>query len=301
MTAIMLQLSIQVPQYERLLDPIFAHATILHPVEIHTSSHSELLPSDEEESTSGELKIKTEIVDSDLPNPKKIKIEVVNTDDEVVDIKLNLNKDETNKSNNEGKSSDSTTCFKPIWRPFSNDTDTVGCSTKCNDTVRDTSFKVSNKNPTLVLNKVQIPGNSCNISSDGRNSLENNSKESLLQKGIDTGKQGKIESVGPNCDTKLNVQLQPLDLSKTKQEKSNIKAENYFCPYCRLHYYSGFCLFYRKQKSDIPPDPPCYCCDDEDEDKEIGSENSEKNVAKIPITNPGWFGKGYRKKIKKKR
>jgi hypothetical protein len=50
--------------------------------------------------------------------------------------------------------------------------------------------------------------------------------------------------------------------------------------------------------------PVCYCCDSEDEQSPPQQESgggSESANSKPPTANPGWFGKGYRKKIKKKR
>lgn len=126
----------------------------------------------------------------------------------------------------------------------------------------------------------------------------------------------KQNNVYPSLACK--VQLQPLDLSLIKTEiKANVNvtkplnmAAQLFCKYCRVYYYSGFCLFYRKQKFENPPDPVCYCCDEEDSKDSLSNQESDsdknnsndKNKSNVPtITNPGWFGKGYKKKIKKKR
>lgn len=79
---------------------------------------------------------------------------------------------------------------------------------------------------------------------------------------------------------------EPLDLSKPE------------CRFCHDSYGSS-CMFYLKRTAKVPEKGrPCYCCDSEDDTSDNGG--SDQADRKTP-SNPGWFGKGYRKKIKKKR
>lgn len=81
------------------------------------------------------------------------------------------------------------------------------------------------------------------------------------------------------------------------------------CSFCDKHYGSETCLFYVKHDASFKPNSPaCLCCGDDDVEDEAGSssevagDKDEEKAEKVrsPI-NPGWFGKGCRKKIKKKR
>ncbi|GLH08941.1 NAD-dependent protein deacetylase Sirt7 [Gryllus bimaculatus] len=81
------------------------------------------------------------------------------------------------------------------------------------------------------------------------------------------------------------------------------------CVCCSAWYGASDCLFY------LPVEPVfqdrtagvCECCSDDSEEEEDIEDNEKKenkdemcNPVK-PVTNPGWYGKGYRKRIKKKR
>ena len=48
----------------------------------------------------------------------------------------------------------------------------------------------------------------------------------------------------------------------------------------------------------------CLCCggdEDDEEQQEEPEEEDDKTPARVPSVNPGWFGKGCRKKVKYKR
>lgn len=176
---------------------------------------------------------------------------------------------------NEQKPVDNKSSAKGIWRPFS--FDDCGGSTSSAGVSSASGIK---SEPQTAHSNQSDASHCCVLSNSSSNFLNQNQIKKCL------------------------IQLEPLDLSCTK--KSELVKENpYFCKYCRLNYHSGFCLFYRKQNSETPPNPPCYCCDEEDEKDPTSPETDVKSpddsANKVPITNPGWFGKGYRKKIRKKR
>ncbi|XP_046660175.1 NAD-dependent protein deacetylase sirtuin-7 [Homalodisca vitripennis] len=175
---------------------------------------------------------------------------------------------------------------KGIWRPFSFD-ESSSCSSS--SAIKSGDYKTGN----------DLSQGSGKVGSKWFSNSEKTSGDSVTTR-------SKLYD-SQNAMKKCLVQIEPLDLSCGK--KFEPKNEHpYFCKYCRIYYHSGFCLFYRKHSSEVPPEPPCYCCDEEDEkdptspDTDVKSpEESDKSTVKVPITNPGWFGKGYRKKIRKKR
>jgi len=114
---------------------------------------------------------------------------------------------------------------------------------------------------------------------------------------------------------------------KTKDEKQSCDDECDFgdttlCSFCKSNYGSNSCLFYPQRISKFGSQVPvCECCDmDEDNDTDdvdfemCKSESGDAHdsgeckgnadvakVSKVPNINPGWYGKGYRKRIKKRR
>ncbi|RZF46701.1 hypothetical protein LSTR_LSTR002564 [Laodelphax striatellus] len=120
-------------------------------------------------------------------------------------------------------------------------------------------------------------------------------------------------NVSGGSKSKILAQTSPLDLTKNKLSnkiKAGKMSGEFPCEFCKTHYKTQGCQFYTQHMPIIPETGPfCYCCDDEDENSEENPEKSdgkdqatnEKASPKVPIINPGWFGKGYRKKYKKKR
>ncbi|XP_069685348.1 NAD-dependent protein deacetylase Sirt7 isoform X1 [Periplaneta americana] len=118
---------------------------------------------------------------------------------------------------------------------------------------------------------------------------------------------------------------------KTKDEKKQICDDKYdfgdtiMCSFCKSNYSSNSCLFYPQWTSKFENIPVgsrvsvCECCDTDEEDdtddaeicKSEGGDTHDSceskasadasKVAKVPNVNPGWYGKGYRKKTKRKR
>ncbi|CAH0384354.1 unnamed protein product [Bemisia tabaci] len=70
------------------------------------------------------------------------------------------------------------------------------------------------------------------------------------------------------------------------------------CDFCRIYYDSNNCLFYMKfTNANLNfKDRCCLCCESPDSSIAKKPSNSHQNSI-----NPGWFGKGYRKKIKRRK
>lgn len=89
------------------------------------------------------------------------------------------------------------------------------------------------------------------------------------------------------------------------------------CSFCTKQYASETCLFYFRYQAEFKPNAPaCLCCGDEEEEdggsssdvvgeKEGGTaeEKTEREGTEKQKTpsNPGWYGRGCRKRVKKKR
>ena len=116
----------------------------------------------------------------------------------------------------------------------------------------------------------------------------------------------------PQSTKKLTGKLNASDVKQVCDDKYDF-GNTAMCSFCSLNYSSKICLFYRKWTSKFENIPIgsriCGCCDtDEDDDtdadtgtcKTDGNTDSNK-IPKVPNVNPGWYGKGYRKRTKRKK
>ncbi|KAK9500638.1 hypothetical protein O3M35_001868 [Rhynocoris fuscipes] len=228
MRLVMRYLNLEIPKYDRKLDPIFTHATELHELEEHTISTQMLVsPHIKSEDDKSNFSL-------GFGGINEQKIEKI-----VSDIK---------KEND-------------IWRPFSNDINILPNS-HSNNEHKDSSSQSIDEGRGISVD------------------LFDRMYQEIAMKIL---KETNIEYYNKCYD-------QPLDLSKPKVE----------CEFCYRHYSSTVCYFYMKREIKLAPSgPACYCCDSDDESGDPGP--ADVDSKKATITNPGWFGKGYRKRFKKKR
>lgn len=376
----MKKLGFAIPEYEPLMDPIFVHATRLHPLEMHTYSTAYLEPPEElkdkiaakPEQAEQENKSKVEVngcenIKKECPDEssedKGVKRPVEENDEEVtkrkcpldgVEIKSEPEEKVVTSTSEEISSCNEVSVKKETVVPE----DQVESVVTSKETDNSESYKdgaVNGKEESNIEGKMSTIGSPSNCVKEEPKSDSNSSCSINEQKPVDNKSPtkgiwrpfsfddcgGSSSSAGgssasgvktepqaahsnksdssnhcrvlSNSSTnflnqnqvkKCLIQLEPLDLSCSKKLEP-VKENPYFCKYCRLNYHSGFCLFYRKQNSETPSNPPCYCCDEDDEKDPTSPETDVKSPDdssnKVPITNPGWFGKGYRKKIRKKR
>lgn len=261
-------------------EKVSAEETEKNKEEICTTDSQEVTnntSSEERKSTEGKVNIKMEVNDIE----STVELKVAKTEGLSVDVKTEPGDSKASNQIDEPKPDCQKSPSKGIWRPFSFD-DVENCPSSSG-----------------VAQFIEIKTEQYSNNPNSSTSLN------FLKPDLQSSKFLLHDQNVKKC----SIQLEPLDLSCGKKSDTEKDKENpYFCKYCRVHYHSGFCLFYRKMSSENPPDPPCYCCDEEDEKDPLSPEvdgkltdESEKSAAKVPITNPGWFGKGCRKKIRKKR
>lgn len=124
---------------------------------------------------------------------------------------------------------------------------------------------------------------------------------------------GGLSSVSVSAEASAPLADVAAGSSSTAEESTVVVRENVggdpCCVFCFEHYASRACQFYAEQPSNEPLDAgsACLCCGgDEDDEQADGEEtpqeeNADKTAGKANNVNPGWFGKGYRKKIKKRK
>ncbi|XP_073976914.1 sirtuin 7 [Rhodnius prolixus] len=229
MKLVMRYLNLDIPPYDRKLDPIFTHATELHELEEHTISTQMLVSPDMKKEDKSSFPMQFNAINEQ-------KIEKI-----VSDIK---------KEND-------------IWRPFSNEINILPKS-----------------QPNYAENK-DLACQSMEVNRGMSVDLFDRMYQEIAMKILKE----------TNSEYYNKCYEEPLDLSKPKVE----------CEFCYRHYSTTVCYFYVKREIKLAPTgPPCYCCDSDDEtvDQPAGPAEVDK---KVTVTNPGWFGKGYKKRFKKKR
>ncbi|KAF6200485.1 hypothetical protein GE061_004928 [Apolygus lucorum] len=224
MKLVMTYLKLEIPMYDKLQDPIFSHATILHEQEEHTTSTQILVTPDAKLSNNG--------------------LGMAFNDEKIDKIVSDIKKE------------------KDIWRPFGNEINIIP------------KALVNGEIKTEPGQSMDY-GNNYSVQVDIFDHVYQEIAKKILKK-------TNMEYYNKNYD-------EPLDLSKPKME----------CDFCYKNYSSSLCQFYHKRETKLPPTGPvCYCCDSEDESEPA---TPTPETEKKTTTNPGWFGKGYRKRTKKKR
>ncbi|KAL0278623.1 UNVERIFIED_CONTAM: hypothetical protein PYX00_000393 [Menopon gallinae] len=319
MKKVMKYMSISVPRYSKKLDPIFMHATVLCKEEEHTTNRP-LLTLNLTESDDGEAVVKTE---PDLPcvEEKKIKTEV-DFLEELVTVSGNGIKEEliliTVKSSEEIGD-----CCVSYKRKQVHDENCVNFIDENLDipVIMHDDLSASEKFLSPVVKaepdsqKSTSSSNNLNVNitvhcstSDGTEiKTETNKRTVESADEVSPVKKIKCEEESPTDRTSGKL--------AKKCEKNNSRSVNKksSCSFCSEHYLSTTCLFYVKMEPVFKGnDPPCVCCDDsEEDDDEEGEEKESKrketdstpdtkinNIQKV--VNPGWYGKGCRKRFRRK-
>lgn len=316
MKKVMSILNLDIPKYQRCLDPIFHHSTMLVAAEEHTTVHPVLaVPNDDTQNNDSKVVVNSEKVD---------------------EIKLNVSNCKNNaKMCSESKDLNQPTDLSPV--KLENITSMIDQNELLSSPSCSSMDSVPNMNNFL---KPFIEGLE-------QNSLEKSNVLSLVEPIVpylNPFFMNNMETLGLSptpvdqfyknfvyqaciglaavekfqIENKLTNKLsrKKKDTSEDKDDTKKTDVSNTrYCTFCHPVYGSTKCLFYHPYESKFKENVEvCLCCnddtDEEDEDElktdDIADKNDEtedKNdevIEKAKVT-AGWFGKGYKKRIKKKK
>lgn len=324
MKKVMSILNLDIPKYQRCLDPIFHHSTMLVAAEEHTTVHPVLaVPNDDIQNSDSKVIVKCEKLD---------------------EIKLNV----SNCKNNSKMCSESKDLNQPIdLSPIKLENTTS--ITDQNELL--SSPSCSNMDIVPNMNNFLKPF----IEGLEQSSLEKSNVLSLVEPIVpylNPFFMNNMETLGLSptpvdqfyknfvyqaciglaavekfqIEKKLTKKLNNNKKKDTSEDKDDTKKTDVsvsrYCTFCHPVYGSTKCLFYHRYESKFKENVEvCLCCDDdtdeEDENElktdDIADKNddtpdknddiSDKNeevIEKAKVT-AGWFGKGYKKRIKKKK
>lgn len=320
MKKVMKYMSISVPRYSKKLDPIFRHATTLCKEEEHTTNRP-LLTFIATESDDGEANIKTEN-DLTCSEEKNIKTEV-DIFEELVTVSGNGIKEEliliTVKSSEE--MGDCCASYKSKQVHDENCVNFIDENLDIPVIMHD-DLAASEKflSPMVKTEsddqKTTSSSNNLNVNISVRCSTADGSdvKTETNKRSVESVEVSPLKKI--KCEENLSA-----DRTNAKQmkkcEKNNSKPFNKKsnCSFCSEHYLSNSCLFYVKMEPVFKEsDPHCVCCDDSEDDDDDVDEDEDKEgkrkecdatpetkISSIQkVVNPGWYGKGCRKRFRKK-
>lgn len=295
-------LNLDIPKYQRCLDPIFHHATLLVTAEEHTTVHPVLaVPSDDTQNESN-VTIKCEKLDLDKNNAKMCS---GSKDLQPVDLSL-VKLENTTSIVDQSELLNSPSCsnmdivpsMSSFWRPFiegveQNSLDNRSMLSLVEPIVPYLNPFFINNMETLGLSPTPVDQFYKNFVYQACIGLAAVEKLQIEKKLINTPDKKK-KNINEDKDDK--------DIKKTDVSVSR------YCTFCHPVYGSTKCLFYHQYESKFKEDiTVCLCCDDdtenEDENEIKTDDIADKNdevIEKAKVT-AGWFGKGYKKKIKKKK
>ncbi|XP_025204798.1 NAD-dependent protein deacetylase sirtuin-7 [Melanaphis sacchari] len=305
MKKVMSILNLDIPKYQRCLDPIFHHATMLVAAEEHTTVHPVLaVPTDDVQKTESTI-TKCEKIELDISNNKNNTKMCSGSKDLIQPVDLSLVKLENNTSiADQSESINSPSCssmdivpsLSNFWRPFIEGVDPN--SLEGRNMLSLVEPIVPYLNP-FFINNMETLGLS-------PTPVDQFYKNFVYQACIGLAAVEKLQ-----IEKKLtnNLKKKKKDISEDKDDikKTDVSISRY-CTFCHPVYGSTKCLFYHKYESKFKEDVAnCLCCDDdtdEEDENELKTEDiADKNdevIEKAKVT-AGWFGKGYKKRIKKKK
>lgn len=305
MKKVMSILNLDVPKYQRCLDPIFHHATMLVAAEEHTTVHPVLaVPTDDVAKNDSNV-TKCEKLELDVSNCKNSTKMCSGSKDLNQPIDLSFLKLENITSivdQNElfspasSSNMDIVPSMSNFWRPFiegieQNSLDNRSMLSLVEPLVPYLNPFFINNMETLGLSPTPVDQFYKNFVYQACIGLAAVEKFQIENKRTNNKKKKKKEASEDKDDIK----------------KTDVSISRY-CTFCHPVYGSTKCLFYHQYESKFKENEDiCLCCDDETDDEdenelktEDASDKNDEVIEKTKVT-AGWFGKGYKKRIKKKK
>lgn len=306
MKKVMSILNLDIPKYQRCLDPIFHHATMLVAAEEHTTVHPVLaVPTDDVQKNDCNVTTKCEKLELDVSNCKNNTKMCSGSKDLNQPIDLSLIKLENNGTIvDQSELNSSPSCsnmdissMSNFWRPF-----IEGVEQNSLDNHNILSLVepiVPYLNP-FFINNMETLGLS-------PTPVDQFYKNFVYQACIGLAAVEKLQ-IEKKLTNNLNKKIKDVSEDKDDIKKTDVSTSRY-CTFCHPVYGSTKCLFYHQYESKFKEDIAiCLCCDDDETDDEDENELNTEDIAdkndevieKTKVT-AGWFGKGYKKRIKKKK
>lgn len=307
MAKVMSILNLDIPKYQRCLDPIFHHATILVAAEEHTTVHPVLaVPTDDVQKNDPNVTTKCEKLELDVSNCKNITKLCSGSKDLTQPIDLSLVKLENTTLNIDQSellsppscsNMDIVPSMSSFWRPF-----IEGIEQNSLDNRNILSLVepiVPYINP-FFINNMETLGIS-------PTPVDQFYKNIVYQACIGLAAVEKFQ-IEKKLTNNINKKKKDNSEEKDDTKKTDVSISRY-CTFCHPVYGSTKCLFYHQYESKFKEDVAiCLCCDDDTDDDEDENEIKTEDIAdkndevieKAKVT-AGWFGKGYKKRIKKKK
>lgn len=309
MKKVMSILNLDIPKYQRCLDPIFHHATMLVPAEEHTTVHPVLAVPTDDDVKKNDLNISTkcEKLELDVSNCKNntkmcsgSKDQPINQPFDLSLIKLENVTPIVDKNESLSLPSCSNMDIVPnlsnFWRPFIEGVE---------------QNSLDNRNMLSLVEPIVPYLNSFFINNMETLGLPPTPVDQFYKNFVYQACIGLAAVEKLQIEKKLtnNANKKKKDVTEEKDDikKTDVSISRY-CTFCHPVYGSTKCLFYHRYESKFKEDvDTCLCCDDdtddEDENEPKSDDIADKNdevIEKAKVT-AGWFGKGYKKRIKKKK
>lgn len=307
MKKVMSILNLDIPKYQRCLDPIFHHATMLVAAEEHTTVHPVLaVPTDDTQKNDSNVTTKCEKLELDVNNCKNnTKLcsgsKDLNQSVDLSSIKLENTSPLSDQSELHSPPSCSSMDIVPslssFWRPFIEGVEQNSLDSR--NMLSLVEPLVPYLNPFFINNMETLGLSPTPVDQFYKNFVY----QACI--GLAAAEKFQIEKKLTNNSSKKKK-----DLSEEKDDtkKTDVSISRY-CTFCHPVYGSTKCLFYHRYESKFKEDITiCLCCEDDSDDDEDENELKTEDIAdkndevieKAKVT-AGWFGKGYRKRIKKKK
>lgn len=307
MKKVMSILNLDIPKYQRCLDPIFHHSTLLVAAEEHTTVHPVLaIPNDDSKSNDSNVVTKCENLEGlDLNKCKNNAKMCSGSKDLSPPVDLNLVKLENSTSIvDQSELLSSPSCsnmdivpsMNNFLKPFIEGLEQS--SLEKSNVLSLVEPIVPYLNPFFINNMETLGLSPTPVDQFYKNFVY----QACI--GLAAVEKFQIENKLTNSSNKKKKDIND---DKDDAKKTDVSVNRY-CTFCHPVYGSTKCLFYHRYESNFKENVDvCLCCDEDTDDEDENdlktddiTDKSDEVIEKVKVT-AGWFGKGYKKRIKKKK